>query len=164
MKTISSHSHRQICKSLSWKPCVPQHSGPSASLGMAHHSHWGVLSVLSSINLFLPQVRPQIHFLCPYQEPRAMRKGPLDSLILTLQIYKELSRIFQFLVARKETFPVVPTSLKRKTNQLPPHSSIRASQDPPPNQAWIWRDLSVISLQVSGRDEQKRILSIWFVN
>ena len=77
--------------------------------------------------------------------------------LVTLQIYKELSRIFQSLVARKETFPVVPTSLKRKTNQLPPHSSIRASQDPPPNQARIWRDVSVISLPKSQEGMNKGI-------
>ena len=165
MKTISPHSRRQICKSpvlktlctsTFWAQCFSWRGPPLP---------WGVLSVLSSINLFLLQVRPQIHFyvLTKNQGPRG--RVVFDSpYLVTLQIYKELSRIFQSLVARKETFPVVPTFLKRKTNQLPPHSSIRASQDPPPNQARIWRDLSVISLPSLRKGGTRGFSSLWFVN
>ena len=146
MKTLSPHSRRQICKSPVLKPCVLNILGPALLLA------WPTTPLRCSFCSFfnkldLLQVRPQIHFyvLTKNQGPRG--RALFDSpYLVTLHIYQELSRIFQSLVARKETLPVVPTSLKRKTNQLPPHSSIRASQDPPHNQARIWRDLSVISL------------------
>ena len=143
MKTLSPHSRRQICKSPVLKPCVLNILGPALLLA------WPTTPLRCSLcSVFNKLVLPHEIFLCVLTKNQGPRGRALfDSpYLVTLHIYQELSRIFQSLVARKETLPVVPTSLKRKTNQLPPHSSIRASQDPPHNQARIWRDLSVISL------------------
>ena len=165
MKTVSPHSHRQTCKSPVLKTLCTSTFWAQCFSWCGPPLPWGVLSLLSSINLFLLQVRPQIHFyvLTKNQSPRG--RVLFDSpYLVTLQIYKELSGIFQSLVVRKETFPVVTTSLKRKTNQLPPHSSIRASHDPPPNQAQICRDLHVISLPSLRKGLTRGFSSLLFVN
>ena len=75
IKTVNPHPPRWICKSPVLKIPLPHLSSTSAFLGLTHLPL--EMSVLSLIILFLQHCKTLDSSLCPYQELKPMRKGPL---------------------------------------------------------------------------------------
>ena len=91
-KLFRPHPPKEICKSLVLKtPVLQGHYlfwlGPPLP--------WGVLSVLSSVNLFLPQVRPQI-FLCVLTKNRGPQGRVFFDSPYTVTLSSEANSEFWF--------------------------------------------------------------------